>query len=279
MYRGYVKLWRRLQNSSLWKQEKFTRGQAWVDLIMLANHKPGYIRVRGIKVDIDRGQLAHSELTLAKRWKWSRGKVRRFLKELTSNPVQQIEQQKNNLTSLINIINYDQYQSDGTTDGHQTVHQTDTKRYTKRYTNKNDKNVKNDKNDKNKDFDLFWQAYPKKKSKGQARKTWNKIKLPPIETILSSIAALKQGHDWMQDGGKYIPYPSTWLNAEGWEDEPQEYRPDLMPKSISEAERLEERMRGPRLKQEAEDARKRIVDKRNQGTDRPAIPLLPETGE
>ncbi|KKK55773.1 hypothetical protein LCGC14_3071180 [marine sediment metagenome] len=145
MYRGYVKLWRRLQNSSLWKQEKFTRGQAWVDLIMLANHKPGYIRVRGIKVDIDRGQLAHSELTLAKRWKWSRGKVRRFLKELTSNPVQQIEQQKNNLTSLINIINYDQYQSDGTTDGHQTVHQTDTKRYTKRYTNKNDKNVKNEK--------------------------------------------------------------------------------------------------------------------------------------
>ncbi len=134
-------------------------------------------------------------------------------------------------------------------------------------------------NKDNAHFDLFWQAYPKKKSKGQARKTWSKIKLPPIETILSSIAALRQGHDWMQDGGKYIPYPSTWLNAEGWEDEPQEYRPDLMPKSISEAERLEERMRGPRLKQEAEDARKRIVDKRNQGTDRPAIPLLPETGE
>ncbi len=131
MYRGYVKLWRKLQSTSLWKQEKFTRGQAWVDLILLANHKPGYIRIRGVKVEIKRGQLAHSELTLAKRWKWSRGKVRRFLKELASNPIHQIEQQKNNLTSLISIINYDQYQGsdtpNGTTNGHQTVHKQECK--------------------------------------------------------------------------------------------------------------------------------------------------------
>ena len=142
MYRGYIKLWRRLSDSNLWLQEKFTRGQAWIDLIMLANHKLGYIRIRGIKVEIDRGQLAYSELTLAERWKWSRGKVRRFLKELEANPVQQIVQQKNNLTSLITIINYDQYQNMVQQTGHQTVQQTDTKRYT----NKNDKNVKNIKN-------------------------------------------------------------------------------------------------------------------------------------
>lgn len=41
MYRGYVKLWRRLKDSDLWLSEKFTRGQAWADLVMLANHKPG----------------------------------------------------------------------------------------------------------------------------------------------------------------------------------------------------------------------------------------------
>lgn len=139
MYQGYIKLWRKVQDSDLWKEEKFTRGQAWVDLIMLANHKPGHIRIRGIKIDIDRGQLAYSELSLSKRWKWSRGKTRRFLQELSSNPVQQIEQQTNNLTSLITIINYEQYQ--GTIQ--QTVQQTDTKQDTKRYTNKN---VKNDKN-------------------------------------------------------------------------------------------------------------------------------------
>jgi len=222
MYRGYVKLWRRLQNSSLWKQEKFTRGQAWVDLIMLANHKPGYIRVRGIKVDIDRGQLAHSELTLAKRWKWSRGKVRRFLKELTSNPVQQIEQQKNNLTSLINIINYDQYQSDGTTDGHQTVHQTDTKRYTKRYTNKNDKNVKNDKKKESMpspSFDKFWAEYPKSRRNDKKRcsRIWKDEKLELIaEKIITALKSHKKSEQWMSN---IIPNATTWLNQERWEQE------------------------------------------------------------
>ncbi|KKM27895.1 hypothetical protein LCGC14_1570130 [marine sediment metagenome] len=49
MHRGYIKLWRKLQNSSLWLDEKFTRGQAWVDLICLANHKNGYIRKRGVR--------------------------------------------------------------------------------------------------------------------------------------------------------------------------------------------------------------------------------------
>ena len=25
--------------------------------------------------------------------------------------------------------------------------------------------------------------------------------------------------DWLEDDGKYIPHPATWLNAKGWEDE------------------------------------------------------------
>lgn len=137
MYRGYVKLWRKIQKSSLWTQEKFTRGQAWIDLILLANHKPGYVRIRGIKINIARSQMAYSELTLADRWKWSRGKVRRFLKELSSNPVQQIVQQKSNLTTLISILNYEQYQGSdtdsSTADGHQTVHKQECKEGKKEY--------------------------------------------------------------------------------------------------------------------------------------------------
>lgn len=74
------------------------------------------------------------------------------------------------------------------------------------------------------EFDEFWQAFPKKKSKGQAKRAWDKLrkekKLPPLPTILQAIAAAKAGHDWQKDGGKYIPYPATWLNGEGWEDEP-----------------------------------------------------------
>lgn len=70
-------------------------------------------------------------------------------------------------------------------------------------------------------FDIFWKAYPKKKSKGAAEKWWKKNK-PSKELlikIIASIGKLKQTNDWRKDGGQFIPHPATWLNAKGWEDE------------------------------------------------------------
>ena len=70
-------------------------------------------------------------------------------------------------------------------------------------------------------FEEFWKAYPKKRSKGQARKTWKKLN-PGKKLILAIMAGLgkaKQSHDWEKDHGTYIPYPATFLNAEKWEDD------------------------------------------------------------
>ena len=76
--------------------------------------------------------------------------------------------------------------------------------------------------DKVKDrFNIFWQNYPKKKSKGQAEAKWGKIK-PNEElfnTIMTGLEDAKLSEDWKKDNGQYIPHPSTWLNAKGWEDE------------------------------------------------------------
>lgn len=70
-------------------------------------------------------------------------------------------------------------------------------------------------------FDQFWAAYPKKRSKGAARKAWDKLHVDSTmqATILQAIERAKQSEDWQKDGGQYIPYPATWLNDEGWEDE------------------------------------------------------------
>jgi len=70
-------------------------------------------------------------------------------------------------------------------------------------------------------FNRFWDKYPKKKSKGQARITWNKIKPSNelINTIMAGLDRAMISFDWTKESSKYIPYPSTWLNAEGWEDE------------------------------------------------------------
>ncbi|MBP7765319.1 MAG: hypothetical protein KA113_09060 [Syntrophaceae bacterium] len=128
---GWIKLHRQIMETPEWLAEPFTRGQAWVDLLLLANHETGFIRKRGLLIAVDRGQVGHSEESLAERWQWSRGKVRRFLIELArlsriSRKISKKTIQKNSsVSSLINIDNYDKYQmndtEDGTEDGRKTV--------------------------------------------------------------------------------------------------------------------------------------------------------------
>jgi hypothetical protein len=129
---GWIKLHRAINDNPLWLSEPFNRAQAWVDLILNANFVPGEMCVRGNIVKINRGEIGWSELTMAGRWKWSKGKVRRFLSylELSGN----IVQQKSFITTVISICNYERYQSsditdrtadrtaDSTANGQQTVH-------------------------------------------------------------------------------------------------------------------------------------------------------------
>lgn len=137
MNQGWARIHRQIEDSKLWLTEPFTRGQAWVDLVLFANHKPGIVNIRGNIITVKRGQIAWSELTMTQRWQWSRNKVRRFLKWLETE--QQTTQQKvHKITTITTIVNYDKYQK-GTTDDTTEGQQKDNRRYT----NKNDKNDKN----------------------------------------------------------------------------------------------------------------------------------------
>jgi hypothetical protein len=73
-------------------------------------------------------------------------------------------------------------------------------------------------------FEKLWSEYPKKKSKGDAEKAFNAIKPDEqlVETMISTIRRAKTSDDWSKEGGKYIPYPATWLRARGWEDQETE---------------------------------------------------------
>ncbi len=68
-------------------------------------------------------------------------------------------------------------------------------------------------------FAAFWQAYPKKRNKGDAEKAWNRLK-PPLDQILVALDWQRQQPGWTKDGGQFVPYPASYLNAKGWEDEP-----------------------------------------------------------
>jgi len=148
MNQGWISVHRKIADNKFWLSEKFTKGQAWIDILLLANHKENTVDVRGNLIKIPRGYLGWSEDRLAKRWNWSRGKVRRYFSVLQTE--QQIVQHKSSVLSLVEVINYDLYQTSGTTDsttndttdGHQTVQQTDT--------NNKDNNKNNDNNSKKK---------------------------------------------------------------------------------------------------------------------------------
>lgn len=142
---GWVKLHRKLTESEIWTSEPFTRGQAWVDLIMLANHDYGFFYLRDHKVEVQRGQVGWSQQKLAERWRWSRTKVRKFLNDLEKE--QQLIQQQSFSTSILTLINYDIYQEKEQLG----IQQEDSRKTAEKQqedTNKNDKNKKKEKNEK-----------------------------------------------------------------------------------------------------------------------------------
>jgi len=72
------------------------------------------------------------------------------------------------------------------------------------------------------DFDIFWQAYPRKVGKAAALKRW-KTQKPPLAQVLKALE-LQRGCAQWQDIS-LIPHPETWLNKRRWEDDPAAYAP------------------------------------------------------
>lgn len=68
----------------------------------------------------------------------------------------------------------------------------------------------------------FWNAYPRRCSKKEARKAWLEVDPTPamVEQMVEALAWQSQQQSWTKDGGAYIPHPASWLRAERWEDEP-----------------------------------------------------------
>lgn len=210
---GWVSLHRKLAKNSLWLSEKFTYGQAWVDLLLLANHSSQVITKRGIKLVVPRGYVGWSQEKLGKRWRWSRGKVLRFFKYAVQQKMVEVVQQKNKLTTLIHIINYDPYQKTV----QQKIQKTNIKRYRNNNVNKENIHVQ---------FTKFYKAYPKKQGKQDALKAWTKrpeLSNSLFETVMAALQKQKEAPPWKEwiakNDKRYIPYPAKWLNGARWEDE------------------------------------------------------------
>ena len=130
--RAYIKLHRQITENEFYFGERFTRMQVWIDLLLLANHKPSAVYIRGIELRLRAGEMAYSQETLAKRWKWNFKAVKKFLKNLEKR--QMVEVKTTNVTTVITIRNWNSYQWIGGQNGGQMESRTET--------DKNDKNGK-----------------------------------------------------------------------------------------------------------------------------------------
>lgn len=137
---GWVKLHRSIIDNWTWSDKPFSKGQAWMDLIIMANHKDNKFPLGNEIVTVERGSLITSELKLMERWGWSKSKVRLFLKQLQNDSM--LVKKTDRKKTILTIVNYGVYQESETTERPLKDHlKTDSRPL--KDTNKNVKNVKN----------------------------------------------------------------------------------------------------------------------------------------
>lgn len=85
MKSGFIKLFRQITKHWLWFADPFDRAHAWIDLLLMANWETGMNCINGITFEQQRGEIVVSIGYLAKRWRWSKGKVTRFLDALAGD--------------------------------------------------------------------------------------------------------------------------------------------------------------------------------------------------
>ena len=100
---GWIKLHRKIRDNPFWpKSRRYTPLEAWLDVLMSANHAPAK-NLHGIStlVPVERGQFITSQVKLAERWRWNRKTVKKFLLFLKKNEMLDIETKKGKPSKLV----------------------------------------------------------------------------------------------------------------------------------------------------------------------------------
>lgn len=223
MVEGWIFLHRKLQECEIWaNSQPFDMRSAWVDLLLLANHRDVAIVFDYEPMTVKRGQYLTSVRKLSARWSWSKNRTLKYLRLLES--LGMIHRESNNQRTLITIDNYSIYQDMRDTNEDtkrtrvktQSGHEADTGMP---QTN-NDKNEKNEKNIKNNNiypssFNEFWQNYPRKQDKGQAYKCYQARLNDGYteEQLLTACINYAAECDHDKREKKYIKVASTFLSV------------------------------------------------------------------
>ena len=122
---GWMKFYRKIQENWIWQSdEPYCMRSAWDYILLNANFEDVKIMRRGQLVEVKRGQMITSLRELSNEWKWSTGKVTRFLNRLEKENMILKKDTKNG--TLLTVVNYEVYQGWENTNETPTEHQRNT---------------------------------------------------------------------------------------------------------------------------------------------------------
>lgn len=241
MEKGYICLNRGALHHEFFRRKEHSEFEAWVWMLTEASWKPRSRRIGDFFVELQRGQLAASVRHLATIWKWSVGKVQRFLGRLKYETM--IDIKNDTGISVITICNYDKYQTGAPENDTPADTPNDTPmdtppiqgRVQERYTDgHNTETIKHLNNKTSKRaakppmdaslFENFWAKYPRRKGgekKAAARKKFYALIDAGTNPEVLFAGAAGYAREQRELGKVDTPFVSTaiaWLNQGCWED-------------------------------------------------------------
>ena len=106
--KGWIRLYRDIENHDIWNHKPYSFAHAWMDLILSAEYQDSTTVIRNKTFKVKRGQLSTSLRKLAEKWGWGQKTVINYLSELKKRRMIRLKQ--DNFGTIITIVNYEKYQ-------------------------------------------------------------------------------------------------------------------------------------------------------------------------
>ena len=138
---GWISLHRKiLENPILNRSRVYSNFEAWIWLLLKANHKDNKFMLGSELVKVKKGSMITSQKKLCRQFRWGSTKLRNFLKVLQKDKMLLLE--TNTQSTQITICNYESYQDSQISNKTQTTHAQHTNNTRTKTNNKDNKDNK-----------------------------------------------------------------------------------------------------------------------------------------
>ncbi len=253
MDRGYIALYRKMQDNILWTERReFSKAEAWIDILWSVrwSPEPETVLLGGKMLTCEYAQSLKSLDTWANRWGWSRSRVWRYL--IFLEKLEMIYVKSETKTTRITVRNYEKYD----------IKRNDNEIHVKRTRNARETHVKTEEESKEgkegkeeklntlsasgdaeqphptafyttkkkrkltgkrlETFEAFWKAFAYPKGKAEAADAWLDIPELTNGTVTKIIEAAEKeaaNRPKLIAEGRTPKWAQGWISGRRWEDE------------------------------------------------------------